>query len=129
MTTIFRSRSSLLAAALFAHKILGVKKTSASNVSNDVQDDIPLQEDCDDHGVSNQIKVFMGVPWTPKEFIEQASNLQHPKHIVQSLDMFLKEVIYEQCQYGFPPHWKRPHQCHEKMDIQGERNWRMLKKR
>ena len=78
-----------------------MKKTSASNVSNDVQDDIPLQEDCDDHGVSNQIKVFMGVPWTPKEFIEQASNLQHPKHIVQSLDMFLKEVIYNNANTDF----------------------------
>ena len=82
-------------------QILGVKKTSASNVSNDEQDDIPLQEDCGDHGVSNQIKVFMGVPWTPKEFIEQASNLQHPKHIVQSLDMFLKEVIYNNANTDF----------------------------
>eukprot|EP00434_Breviolum_minutum_P011523 symbB.v1.2.010159.t3/scaffold660.1/size175713/16 len=82
-------------------QILGVKKTSASNVSNDVQDDIPLHEDCDDHGVLNQIKVFMGVPWTPKEFIEQASNLQHPKHIVQSLDMFLKEVIYNNANTDF----------------------------
>ena len=43
----------------------------------------------------------MGVPWTPKEFIEQASNLQHPKHIVQSLDMFLKEVIYNNANTDF----------------------------
>ena len=43
--------------------------------------------------IANSVKVFVGIPWTPAEFLEQAADVRHPKHVVHSLDSTLKDVI------------------------------------